>query len=142
MPTRNTKLIKVNLANIRVIDADDALEVLDFIDRIMPQVRRAYAAQSTSLSLLRNQYRQATGKLSELAYEQEVNTPTAVEEIKMREDAKQVENEDETEYDESEALEMLKAVEKPIRPRSQAEAEQSDKVKEILKENKSKKTKK
>ena len=142
MPTRNTQLIKATLGRIKVVDAEDAMAVLDFIAQITPQIRRVYASQSTTVSLLRNRQRELTGRLDTLAYEQEVNTPTAVEEIKMREDAKQIEDEDETKYDENEALEMLKAVEKPIRPRSQAEAEQSDKVGEILKENKSKKTKK
>lgn len=109
--SKNTQRIKLVLNQLKVIDPEDAMVVMDFIAGIMPQVKRIYSSQAANLALLRNRQRELTGRLEDLEFEQDVNAPSVVDIMKAQQGAEAIDD-DEVQVDADEALNLLKDAEK------------------------------
>lgn len=105
--SKNAQRSKLVLSQLTVLDAEDAMVVLDFVANIMPQIKRIYSRQEANLTLLRNRQRELTGRLEDLAVEQDVNTPSVVDIMKAQQGAEAIDD-DEVQVDADEALNMLK----------------------------------
>ena len=110
--SKNTQRIKLVLNQLKVIDPEDAMVVMDFIASIMPQVKRIYSSQAANLALLRNRQRELTGRLEDLEFEQSTNTPSVESIMASQQNAEAVADDDEAKVDTDEALNLLKDAEK------------------------------
>ena len=109
---KTTQGINLVLTEVKVIDPQHPMVVMDFIAGIMPQVKRIYSSQAANLALLRNRQRELTGRLEDLEFEQSINTPSAEDIMASQQNAEAVADDDESNVDADEALNLLKDAEK------------------------------
>lgn len=110
--SKNTQRIKLVLNQLKVIDPEDAMVVMDFIAGIMPQVKRIYSSQAASIALLRNRQRELTGRLEDLEFEQSTTSPSAEDIMASQQSAEAVADDNDAKVDADEALNLLKDAEK------------------------------
>lgn len=119
--SKNTQRIKLVLNQLKVIDPEDAMVVMDFIAGIMPQVKRIYSSQAANIALLRNRQRELTGRLEDLEFEQSTTSPSVEDIMASQQSAEAVADDDEAKVDANEALNLLKGAEKATKKTAKKE---------------------
>lgn len=84
MYNTNANKIRALLAQVHVVENEDAQVVLDFVRNVIPQIIRVYKSQASVNSLLQNKIRNLTGKVDKLEIYSQTNRADPVEEAKVK----------------------------------------------------------